>query len=786
MKTARAISTEKLKTKIAGIPYNIIMQLAGGITGLLLAMTGIYGNYMPFGISAAAAAPSNVLYATAAGSIAGYLMLQPATVSLRYISAVILAVIIRRSLSSLKTLNSKQGYIPAVSFASCLLTGIVYGISNEMTALNALMYVTEAVISAGASYFMAYAMNAAVNRQNVYRMSRRELLCAAAAVCLMASPLSTFEIYGISPVRTVASYVVLTASSYAGISAGTMAGTLAGFAAGFSGGMSHLVGSYAFGGLLAGAFSRAGRFGSAAAFAIANGIIALMEGGTSETAATFVEAAIATVIFVAMPSCVSRRIEGVVEKYRDSSRDAAELRRTVSSRLKFASKALNEVSDSVEAVSKRLARICAHDMSEVYSKVRESACSKCGLKAYCWNTVKAETDTIFEKIGDAAREKQYLTEADIPEAFAKRCIKLDELLENMNRNYSEYLLRETAEARVAQVRAVVADQFDGIAQLLENLSDEFGGEETREPLLENRLAPVFSAFGIDPDELRCTTDRFKRMKIRVSTDELDSPVDEQSLTAAVSDVCGREFDAPVIATVCGETMVSFYQKAIFSPTTAHVQIPCGGSRFCGDSFEIFSDGKGREIIVISDGMGTGGRAAVDGAMASSLLSKLVSAGFGFDAALRVVNSALLVKSGDESLATLDIACIDLFSGRAEFLKAGAPPSFICRSGRAVKVEQSTLPAGILREVEFGRYSVELGPDDMIVLVSDGAVENGSDWIQEMLEEWHGSDLNVLAENIANGAKERSAGGHDDDITVIVTRLGAVSGVPKLSAVAAMF
>ncbi len=36
--------------------------------------------------------------------------------------------------------------------------------------------------------------------------------------------------------------------------------------------------------------------------------------------------------------------------------------------------------------------------------------------------------------------------------------------------------------------------------------------------------------------------------------------------------------------------------------------------------------KGRFVAIISDGMGTGGRAAVDGAMASNIMGNLVKAG----------------------------------------------------------------------------------------------------------------------------------------------------------------
>ena len=63
-------------------------------------------------------------------------------------------------------------------------------------------------------------------------------------------------------------------------------------------------------------------------------------------------------------------------------------------------------------------------------------------------------------------------------------------------------------------------------------------------------------------------------------------------------------------------------------------------------------------------------------MTCNFVLKLLKAGFGFDAALKLINSALLVKAGDESLATLDIGCIDLYTGNAEFLKAGAACSFV--------------------------------------------------------------------------------------------------------------
>lgn len=66
-----------------------------------------------------------------------------------------------------------------------------------------------------------------------------------------------------------------------------------------------------------------------------------------------------------------------------------------------------------------------------------------------------------------------------------------------------------------------------------------------------------------------------------------------------------------------------------------------------------------------------------------LLKKLVTAGFSFDSSLELVNAALLAKSEEESLSTIDVATIDLYSGETQFLKAGAAPTFVYRDGSVV-------------------------------------------------------------------------------------------------------
>ena len=56
--------------------------------------------------------------------------------------------------------------------------------------------------------------------------------------------------------------------------------------------------------------------------------------------------------------------------------------------------------------------------------------------------------------------------------------------------------------------------------------------------------------------------------------------------------------------------------------------------------------------------------------------RLLTAGFGYESMLRMINTALITKSEDESLATLDIVDINLFTGDVRLHKAGAGASLL--------------------------------------------------------------------------------------------------------------
>ena len=126
----------------------------------------------------------------------------------------------------------------------------------------------------------------------------------------------------------------------------------------------------------------------------------------------------------------------------------------------------------------------------------------------------------------------------------------------------------------------------------------------------------------------------------------------------------------------------------------------------------------------------------------------------------------MVKSGDESLATLDIICIDLFTGIADLMKAGAAATYIKKDGVVQRVDFSSLPVGILTDVKLEHRTLRLGNDDWVLMVSDGAVVSGDSWIMDIMKHWKSGSAQEMAQVIITEAKENRNDNYDDDVTAI--------------------
>jgi stage II sporulation protein E len=753
------------------ISKQLALLLIFAISGLFMPRAAVYGGMTPFGVSFAAAVPGAGAALVYIASLVGYLLPGGAAVPLRYIAALAAVAGIKWSLSGIKSAAKHPVFAPVITFLSIVSTGLALSSVNGLDAFSIFMVTAEGLLAGGAAFFFCTSVNLISNDEihNILTAQEQASIVMTGSIILMA--VTAYSFSGIAPGRIIAAVLILLLARCGKEQGGSIAGIVLGIAMSMAGSEHlYLAAAFAFGGLVAGIFARFGRFASAGAFLAANLIVVVTTGKDTLIIVGIYEVISACLIFVAMPASVDRFINRFFLNAKELP--AVEgLRRSVVMRLDYASKAMNEVAQAVDAVSQKLAGLSAPDLGSVYRSISDDICRVCGLRMQCWEKQFNDTMAALNELTPVLREKGYAEKSDIPPSLSRYCGRLDEVLRKINSGYLEHAVREGAWRRLGEIRSVVTDQFQGMSDMLDELAQDLSRTEQVDADAASRVTDVCEEYGMAVQDAVCLLGRGGRMTVEILASDTGVKLNKLKWQNAIQDACGKELDHPVVTRLGDSVKITMTEKPLLTVKSCSAQLQCAGQRLCGDAFEIFTDGTGKWYSVLSDGMGNGGRAAVDGAMASGLTARLIQAGFGPDSVMRMVNSALMVKSGDESLSTLDIMELDLFNGKVEFRKAGASPTLLCSMGRVSKIEKSSLPIGILREIRAERSEDTLVDGDIILMCSDGVYSAGTEWVEELLGNFDAKtgDLKKLAEDIASTARSKQKD-HQDDITVIAIQV----------------
>lgn len=196
----------------------------------------------------------------------------------------------------------------------------------------------------------------------------------------------------------------------------------------------------------------------------------------------------------------------------------------------------------------------------------------------------------------------------------------------------------------------------------------------------------------------------------------------------------------------------------------------------GDSYLHRQVGDDRLVLVLSDGMGAGTRAAAESRTTVGLLEKLLALGFDETDAVRTVNHLLLLRSTGEMFATLDLMLVGLRDGAARFIKIGAAPSFTRRGGHVHVIRAGTLPMGVVNEPDIQITHRMLQRGDLVVMTTDGVIgawpnlAAAEDWIKGFLANLERDEPRRVAADLLGEALRRGQGGARDDMTVLVLKM----------------
>lgn len=302
--------------------------------------------------------------------------------------------------------------------------------------------------------------------------------------------------------------------------------------------------------------------------------------------------------------------------------------------------------------------------------------------------------------------------------------------------------------------------------LLRGLAEEMENADPADADLSHRVAALCGDYGIEVADALCLRDKDGRLTVDILAAPGSAP--GPRWRRQMESLCGRTFAPPIVAGWRHHRRITLTEPPRYRVESGLCRLCCEGERLCGDAVQVCPMGE-RLVVILSDGMGCGGQAAVDSAMTAGIAARLWTAGFSPDAVMRTAHAALMTADGEERLATLDAVVIHTHTGRMDSYKAGAAVTLLRSQGRVSRLDRPGLPLGILDGVQYEHSHDMLSHGDVLLMVSDGALAGGVAAIEELLRDYPAEGgMEELASSVCAAA--RRAEDHGDDITAVALRV----------------
>lgn len=216
----------------------------------------------------------------------------------------------------------------------------------------------------------------------------------------------------------------------------------------------------------------------------------------------------------------------------------------------------------------------------------------------------------------------------------------------------------------------------------------------------------------------------------------------------------------------------FVEEARFVVLTGSARAVKENENLSGDNFSVIESERGKLTVLVSDGMGSGEKACADSEKVLDLMERLLEAGYGMDAAINLVNSALIAGEEEHNMSTLDVCDLDLYDGVMELCKIGASTAYIKRKDFVEQISSHSLPLGIFTSAAPEITRRELMDGDYVILMTDGvqdalAGNNCEEAMRLVISGLSDQNPKEIADKLLQFVLRCSGGHVQDDMTIIV-------------------
>lgn len=617
-------------------------------------------------------------------------------------------------------------------------------------------------------------------------VSNEELISSGILISLTLLGMGELSIYGYSIKNILGIGAILIFSANLGSGAGAIIGIVVGVVTS----LNHLVapsiiGVYAFSGLLSGVFKDLGKIPVALGFILANASLTFYINGSTQVFISIEEILIAVLVLLLSPRRLEERIssfKGIVDyRVQREKMYGERVREVTIDRLMEYSKVFDQIGKSFEqaAVSKTL--IGQKDISEVFDRVAQEVCCQCSFYSKCWKKDFYNTYNNMLALLEKIDKCNSVQSSDIPEKLKQKCLQPERITQVMAYLYEIYKSNQFWEKQMMENKNLVSQQLRGISDVIHDLGKDMKNQIIFKKEEEEEILVGFDRKDIHLKDVMVLEDGQGKYEVTLYAQTCYGEDNyRREMAEIISQVLGKKMI--IDQHICqGKELeerckVTFKEAMKYSITTGVVRVSKDPKEESGDSYSSISLNEGKHMLALSDGMGSGKRAAVESKTTINLLEHFLEAGFNREIALKTINSILMLRSSDEMFSTIDLSIIDQYSGETEFIKIGAVSTFIKRGQEVEMIASNTLPVGILDEVNIEVSKKKLKDGDIVIMVTDGLldakplVKDKERWVQEKIKDIKSKNPQRIARALLDQAKNEKSYGFEDDTTILVAKV----------------
>ncbi|MBE7082160.1 MAG: hypothetical protein E7378_00550 [Clostridiales bacterium] len=405
------------------------------------------------------------------------------------------------------------------------------------------------------------------------------------------------------------------------------------------------------------------------------------------------------------------------------------------------------------------------------NEIKVNSCGQCPHRAKCYKMFESETESQLCQMIDIGFEKGKVTLLDVPTLFAGKCDKLNSLVTSINQLLEQYKSYAGLMNNIDASKVLLAEQLLGVSNIMRSLSLEVNSGVNFEKGKEKKILDELTYNNIICSDALVFEDNNQVLSVTLAVRKEDSL--KAGIEKVVSKVCGHKMAVcdEASSARAGWQILTLKSEPKYDCVFGVATKTKTGSVSSGDCYSIIKISDSKYLFALCDGMGSGKKAEEVSSTAIGLIENFYKAGFDKDIILSSVNK-LLSLGKDDVFSALDLCVIDTREGVGDFVKMGAPESFVKHKETIDTISLEALPLGIVQNVQTQNKQMYLTSGDRIVLFTDGISDGfkSLDKLRDFVNNLSNSNPQEMAEAIVNKVLTLNGKVAKDDMSVIVAKV----------------